>query len=148
MEVAGRLAALGDTRAAQELPVAVLLSLRIAASRLAMNEKSAASQRSVVDLLWELALFIEDGSLSMAERRLRDLQQELRRALEEGAQDQELERLMEELAASHGRVPGRAHPAGVAAGPAGAVAGDAAVAGRAHGRPPRVAGDARTGRAS
>ena len=73
------------------------LSLRIAAARLAMNEKDAASQRSVVDLLWELALFIEDGSLSMAERRLRDLQQELQRALEEGAQDQELERLMEEL---------------------------------------------------
>ena len=48
MEVAGRLAALGDTRAAQELPVAVPLSLRIAASRLAMNEKETrpASARS------------------------------------------------------------------------------------------------------
>ena len=56
-----------------------------------------ASRRSVVDLLWELALFIEDGSLSLAERKLRDLQQELQQALEQGAQDAELERLMEEL---------------------------------------------------
>ena len=45
-----------------------------------MNEGDAASRRSVVDLLWELALFIEDGSLSMAERKLRDLQQELQQA--------------------------------------------------------------------
>ena len=51
----------------------------------------------MVDLLWELALFIEDGSLSLAERKLRDLQQELQQALEQGAQDAELERLMEEL---------------------------------------------------
>ena len=95
--MAGSLAALGDTPAAQQLPTAVPLTLRVAAARLAMNEGDAASRRSVVDLLWELALFIEDGSLSMAERKLRDLQQELQQAMEQGAEDAELERLMEEL---------------------------------------------------
>jgi uncharacterized protein (TIGR02302 family) len=96
-DVAGSLAALGDTPAAQELPMAVPLTLRIAAARLVMNDGDAASRRSVVDLLWDLALFIEDGSLSMAERKLRDLQQQLQQALEQNAEDAELERLMEEL---------------------------------------------------
>jgi uncharacterized protein (TIGR02302 family) len=96
-EVANRLAALGDTPAAQQLPVAVPLGLRAAGARLVLNEGDAASRRSVVDMLWELALFIEDGSLSLAERKLRDLQQELQKALEEGAQDADLERMMEEL---------------------------------------------------
>ncbi len=53
--------------------------------------------RGVVDLLWELALNIEDGDLSMAERALRDAQEALRRALEEGASDEEIARLTEEL---------------------------------------------------
>lgn len=96
-EVAERLAALGETKAAQDLPVTVPLGLRVGAARLAMNPGDAASQRSVIDLLWELALFIEDGSLSLAERKLRDLQQDLQKALDEGAKDAELERLMDEL---------------------------------------------------
>ena len=96
-EVAGSLAALGDTKAAQDLPMAVPLTLRVAAARLVMNEGDAGSRRSVVDLLWDLALFIEDGTLSMAERKLRDLQQELQQALDQNAEDAELERLMEEL---------------------------------------------------
>ncbi len=96
-EVAQRLAALGDTKAAQDLPTTVPLSLRVGAARLAMNEGDSASRRSVIDLLWELALFIEDGSLSLAERKLRDLQQELQKAIDEGATDKELEQLMAEL---------------------------------------------------
>ena len=96
-EVAATLNALGDTKAARDLPIAVPLGLRVGAQRLAMNEGDAASRRSVVDLLWDLALFIEDGSLSLAERKLRDLQEQLQNALEEGAQDAELEQLMQEL---------------------------------------------------
>ena len=55
------------------------------------------ARRARVELLWELALFIEDGALSVAERKLRALQEQLERALEEGAEDSELERLMDEL---------------------------------------------------
>ena len=76
----------GRNRAAQDLPTAVPLGLRIAAARLAMNQDDAASRRSVVDLLWELALFIEDGSLSLAERKLRDLQEQLQKAMDRGCQ--------------------------------------------------------------
>jgi uncharacterized protein (TIGR02302 family) len=53
--------------------------------------------RGVVDLMWELALTIEDGDLSVAERALRDAQEALRKALEEGASEEEIAKLTEEL---------------------------------------------------
>jgi uncharacterized protein (TIGR02302 family) len=53
--------------------------------------------REVADYLWEMALQIEDGSLSDAERRLQQAQQALRDALRDGASDEEIERLMAEL---------------------------------------------------
>lgn len=53
--------------------------------------------KEVLDLLWDVAVTIEDGDLSVAERRLRDAQEALRRALEEGASDEEIARLTEEL---------------------------------------------------
>ena len=51
----------------------------------------------ILELLWDTALHLEDGQLSLAERELRELQEALRQALEEGASDEELERLMAEL---------------------------------------------------
>jgi uncharacterized protein (TIGR02302 family) len=53
--------------------------------------------REVVAYLWEIALAIEDGALSAAERRLRQAQEALRDGLENGASDEEIERLMAEL---------------------------------------------------
>lgn len=53
--------------------------------------------RAVVDYLWEVARGIEDGDLSAAERRLRDAQEALKQALENGASDEEIDRLMAEL---------------------------------------------------
>ncbi|MCJ8309581.1 MAG: TIGR02302 family protein, partial [Rhizobiaceae bacterium] len=53
-----------------------------------------------VELLWEIALSIEDGDLSLAERRLRDAQERLSQALENGASDEEIDRLMQELRAA------------------------------------------------
>ena len=47
--------------------------------------------------LWEIALGIEDGDLSLAERRLRDAQRNLAEALENKASDEEIARLMKEL---------------------------------------------------
>lgn len=57
----------------------------------------AAAMREVVDLLWDLALRIEDGDLSLAERELRAAQEALKRALAEGAPREEINRLMNEL---------------------------------------------------
>lgn len=95
-DVAGRLAALGETEAARTLPTSVPLTLRVAAARLSYSQDPA-GRRDVVDLLWELALFVEDGALSLAEKKLRELQDELQRALTEGAEDAELDRLMKEM---------------------------------------------------
>lgn len=52
---------------------------------------------STVDLLWDIALRIEDGDLSLAERNLRAAQEALEQALAENAGLEEIERLTEEL---------------------------------------------------
>ncbi len=72
--------------------------LGIMAARARLDEATSDDQlRSVVDYLWEIAVTIEDGSLTDAERRLRMAQEALREALEEGASDEEIEQLMAEL---------------------------------------------------
>ncbi|NVK35570.1 MAG: TIGR02302 family protein [Rhodobacteraceae bacterium] len=53
--------------------------------------------RELLPLLWDLALTIEDGDLSLAERALREAQQALRQALENGASDEDIAKLTEEL---------------------------------------------------
>ncbi len=56
--------------------------------------------KDTADYLWEIALGIDDGDLSLAERKLRDAQQALADALERNASDQEIKRLMDELRAA------------------------------------------------
>ncbi|SOE16644.1 uncharacterized protein (TIGR02302 family) [Hoeflea halophila] len=53
--------------------------------------------RDAIDYMWSVALQMEDGNLSLAERRLRDAQNALAEALENGASDEEIARLMDEL---------------------------------------------------
>ena len=95
-QIGSRLAALAETQAAAARGAAVPLSLRVAALR-TRDAQTREQRRAVVDLLWEIALYIEDGALSTAERELRALQERLERALAEQASDAELERLMAEL---------------------------------------------------
>ena len=76
--------------------MAHFLGLMVARTRL----RAATSDdelRGVADYLWEMALQIEDGALTDAERRLRQAQEALRDALENGASDEEIEQLMAEL---------------------------------------------------
>lgn len=54
-------------------------------------------KREAADYLWEIALGIEDGDLSLADRRLRDAQKALADALERDASDEEIAKLMQEL---------------------------------------------------
>jgi uncharacterized protein (TIGR02302 family) len=90
---------LGDLR---ERPVLyrddtiVFLGLRLAEERLRLNddEKSIAE---VEQLLWDTALRVEEGSMSLAERDMRRLQQQLQDALARNAPDEEIDRLMREL---------------------------------------------------
>jgi uncharacterized protein (TIGR02302 family) len=72
------------------------LGLMTARSRLEMA-KTDDDLRGVVSYMWQLARGIEDGDLSIAERRLRTAQEALKQALENGASDEEIEKLMSEL---------------------------------------------------
>ncbi|MEO3389299.1 TIGR02302 family protein [Mesorhizobium sp. CAU 1741] len=72
------------------------LGIMTARTKLRMAENDD-ELRGVADYLWEMALAIEDGALTDAERRLRQAQEALRQALENGASDEELEQLMAEL---------------------------------------------------
>ena len=72
------------------------MALRVA-HRMVDRARDVEPLRDALDLLWQTALAIEDGDLSDAERRLRDAQEQLAAALENGASDEEIERLMQEL---------------------------------------------------
>jgi uncharacterized protein (TIGR02302 family) len=72
------------------------LGLRLAEQRLRVND-DAKSITEVQQLLWDTALRIEDGRMSLAQRELRRLQQELQDALAKNAPDEEIEKLMKEL---------------------------------------------------
>src|SRR5262249_6123640 len=56
--------------------------------------------RDVVARLWQMAVAIEDGNVSDAEKALRQAQDQLRQALERGASDEEIKRLMDQLRAA------------------------------------------------
>ncbi|MCA3634867.1 MAG: TIGR02302 family protein, partial [Methylobacterium sp.] len=53
--------------------------------------------KEMVDRLWEVALYLENGDMTEAERRLREAEQRLREALEREAPQNEIRRLTQEL---------------------------------------------------
>lgn len=69
------------------------LGIKVASARLKyariFKTQSMENSRSVVDLLWDTALRIEDGNLSLAARNLRDAQRELENALRENKMSKE-----------------------------------------------------------
>lgn len=74
----------------------VFLGLRVAADRLS-HEDPAGEIDGVLDLLWQLAIRLEDGGLTLAGRDLEQAEENLREALENGASDAEINRLLDEL---------------------------------------------------
>ncbi|MDJ0685054.1 MAG: TIGR02302 family protein [Alphaproteobacteria bacterium] len=77
--------------------VTVFLGLTMTARRLLHKGGEEQTRTAAVDLLWALALRLEDGDLSIAERRLREAERALMEALNNGASDEEIDRLMQEL---------------------------------------------------
>ncbi|PXW65838.1 TIGR02302 family protein [Methylobacterium sp. B4] len=75
---------------------AIFLGLTTAANRL-RAAKTDADLTGVADLLWEMALKIEDGDLSDAEKALRAAQDRLKEAIERNAPDEEVKKLTEDL---------------------------------------------------
>lgn len=78
--------------------VVAYLGIRSAASRLKYNEPSIEASKSIMALMWDTALRIEDGDLSLAARRLREAQQALEQATQNPEiSDEEISALMHEL---------------------------------------------------
>jgi len=74
----------------------VHLGLRTAYFRLTRASDDKAMLEAA-DLLWDIALYIEDGDISDAERELRAAQRALQKALAEGASEQEIAKAMDRL---------------------------------------------------
>jgi len=72
------------------------MGLHLASERL-RQARSDQDLLDVADWLWTMALQIEDGNLSDAERDLRAAQERLKDAMDRGATDDEIRRLTEEL---------------------------------------------------
>ncbi len=72
------------------------LAIMSARTRLKMADNDD-KLRDEVAYLWEIALGIEEGNLSDAERRLRQAQQALQDAIKNGASDEEIDKAMKEL---------------------------------------------------
>ncbi len=75
----------------------VYLPLRATVHRLGGRQITRSVLDDTIDQLWHTALRIEDGALSDAEKNLRDIQDKLAKALEEGASDEEIRQLMQEM---------------------------------------------------
>ncbi|OWV67283.1 hypothetical protein ATY76_16420 [Rhizobium sp. R339] len=72
----------------------LLLESALARMKLAKTEDAL---KDTAQYLWEIALGMEDGDLSLAERKLREAQQKLADALNRNASDEEIKKLMDEL---------------------------------------------------
>ncbi len=76
---------------------AVYLGLRSVYHRLGRS-RTRTTIAGAIDQLWHIALRIENGGgLSAAEQRLRELQEKLAKALERGASNEEISKLMKQL---------------------------------------------------
>jgi uncharacterized protein (TIGR02302 family) len=64
------------------------------------NARTDDSLREVADRLWDMAVHIEDGNMSDVEKQLRVAQDALKEALERGASDEEIRKLMNDLRAA------------------------------------------------
>lgn len=72
----------------------LLLESALTRMKLAKGEDAL---KDTAQYLWDIALGMEDGDLSLAERKLREAQQKLADALDRNAPDAEIKKLMDEL---------------------------------------------------
>lgn len=102
-EVARNIEALLNTPGLFQDDIVIFLALRAASSRLYYADQSpfdnpVDTAKAVIALLWDTALAVEDGDLSLAMRNLRDAQKALENALRNpDASDEEIARLMQNL---------------------------------------------------
>ncbi|MCC3245565.1 TIGR02302 family protein [Methylocystis sp. WRRC1] len=97
--VRAALEALSLAPEAFDTPAAVHLGLR-AARRGLEGRRSDDDLRGVADMLWAMALSIEDGDSSQAERDLRAAEKALREAMQRGDSEEEIAKRSQELRAA------------------------------------------------
>ncbi len=97
--VAGTLSEIAWDTGAYNDDIVVFMALISASRRLEYSSAPDWLER-IQEILWDTALHLEDGNVTLAQRELRRLQQELMEALANGAPDEELERLLDELQAA------------------------------------------------
>jgi uncharacterized protein (TIGR02302 family) len=76
--------------------IVVALAIQSAARRL-VHDSTPEGLTEAQQLMWDTALHLEEGELAIAERDLREIQKALMDALARGAEDEEIERLIDEL---------------------------------------------------
>ncbi len=96
LRIASNLNALAISAEDEGIEPAIYLNLRSAYWRL-QGSSAFQNAESIVDQLWDVAIRIEDGNLSAAERELRAAQDRLKDAIESGAPQEEIQKLMAEL---------------------------------------------------
>ena len=74
----------------------VVIALNVAYRQI-VDARTDDHLRDSLDLLWDIALAVEFGDLSDLERRLRQAQEELSKALENGASSEKIDQLMKQL---------------------------------------------------
>jgi uncharacterized protein (TIGR02302 family) len=82
-----------------ETPSSIHLGLR-AARRSLEGRRTDDELRGVAEMLWAMALSVEDGDTSQAEKDLRAAEQALREAMQRGASDEEVAKRSQELRAA------------------------------------------------
>jgi len=76
--------------------IVVALAFQSAARRL-VHDSTPEGLTGAQQLMWDTALHLEEGELAIAERDLREIQKALMDALARGAEDEEIDRLIDEL---------------------------------------------------
>ncbi|WP_299439832.1 TIGR02302 family protein [uncultured Rhodospira sp.] len=94
--VGARLSAMAEDYASRDESLAVYLTLKAAAARLLRRDLGRAVDADL-ELLWSIALAIEDGTLTLARRDLREAREALREALDQGAPREEIQRRLDQL---------------------------------------------------
>ncbi len=74
----------------------VFLALSVSRSRL-MHDKSDGGVESVQEILWSTALRVEDGTISVADRELRRIEERLMEAMRQDRYSPEIEQMLNEL---------------------------------------------------
>ncbi|MDX1486102.1 MAG: DUF4175 family protein [Alphaproteobacteria bacterium] len=95
-DVRDELVNLGTIPGAYDHDTVVFLAIQEMARTLE-RDNSYEGIKEVQEMLWETALRLEDGNLSQAERRLREIQKKLMEALKNKAGNAEIQKLMREL---------------------------------------------------